>query len=132
LFLIVFILHAGIWGFRLGLMHAAFGLTVSILGVQAAFFHYRKIPFACPWVPGRLKLQFTAVPCLVGLLLAMMLLAAIEKAVLADPVRALAFAAVAAGTGFLLRQANNRSYGTAGLCFDDKPEAALIEFPPGD
>ena len=132
LFLGVFVVHAVLWDFRAALSHASFGLVVSVLGVQAAFFRYRKIPFACSWVPGKLKLHFTVFPCLIGLLLSMMALAAIEKSVLADPARALVFIAASAAAGLALWQGNVRFYRRAALCFDEAPEAALVELPAGD
>jgi len=133
LFLGVLALHATLWDFATALNHASFGLTVSVLGVQAAFYHYRKIPFACSWVPGKLKLQFTVVPCLIGLLLSMTALAAIERSVLAEPSRALIFYAFAAGVGLAIRLGNARFYRrTPSLFYDEMPEAAMIELPSGD
>ena len=132
LFIGVLAVHAVLWDFRAAFVHAAFGLIVSFLALQAAFYRYRKIPFACSWVPGKLKLQFTAIPVLAGLLLSMMALSAIEKSVLAHPVRALVFLAVAAGAGFAFRQGNRRFYRGAALCYDEAPEAAMVELPTGD
>jgi hypothetical protein len=132
LFLAVLGIHALLWDFRSALTHAAFGLIVSVLGVEAAFFRFRKIPFACSWVPGKLKLHVTAIPCLIGLLLSMMALAAIEKSVLAHPAREIVFLAVAAAAGFALWWGNRRFYRTAALLYDEEPEAALIELPSGD
>ncbi len=133
LFLGVLAVHAALWDFATALNHASFGLTVSVLGVQAAFYHYRKIPFACSWVPGKLKLHFTVLPCLFGLLLSMTALAAIERSVLAEPSRALIFYAFAAGAGLALRLGNARFYrGTPPLFYDEVPEAAMIELPSGD
>jgi hypothetical protein len=132
LFLAVFAFHAVLWGFHGAAAHAAFGLIVSVLALQAAFFRYRKIPFACSWVPGKLKLQFTAIPVLIGLFLTMTALAAIEKSVLADPSAGLVFLAIAAGAGLALRQGNRRFYRSAALCYEEAPEAAMVELPHGD
>ena len=132
LFLGVLAVHAVLWDFRTAAAHAAFGLIISALAVEGAFYRFRKIPFTCSWVPGKLKLQFTAIPVLVGLLLTMMALAAIEKSVLADPVRALVFLAVAAGAGVAFRQGNSRFYRGAALRYEEAPEAAMIELPHGD
>ncbi len=129
LFFAVFVLHVFLWDGRTAALHAAFGFAVSGLAVEGAFFHYRKVPFACSWVPGRLKLQFTAVPVLIGVLLAGMALAAIERSILADPGRGLAFLALAAGTWAGLRAGNRRFYRTTPLLFDEEPEPALIGFP---
>jgi len=132
LFIGVLAAHAVLWDFRAAAAHAAFGLIISVLALEGAFYRYRKIPFTCSWVPGKLKLQFTAIPVLVGLMLAMMALAAIEKSVLADPVRALVFLAFAVGAGFALSQGNRRFYRGASLCYEEAPEAAMVELPHGD
>jgi hypothetical protein len=131
-FLVVLAAHALIWDFRAALTHAVFGLIVASLGVEAAFYRYRKVPFACTWVPGKLKLHFTAIPVLVGLLLTMLILAAVEKAVLASLGGALTFLAVCAAAAVALRAGNRRFYRTAGaLRYDEEPEDALIQLGPG-
>jgi hypothetical protein len=130
LFLAVFVLHAFLWDPELAFVHAAFGTVVSGLAVAAAFYHYRKVPFACTYVPGRIKLHFTAIPSLVGLLLMMLALTAIEKAVLRDPVsNGAAALALAAAFGLALREGNRRFYARNGLIYEDAPEAAMLELP---
>jgi hypothetical protein len=131
LFLAVLAAHALIWDFGTALLHAAFGLIVASLGVEAAFFRYRKVPFACTWVPGRLKLHFTAIPVLVGLLLTMMILAAVEKAVLDGLFAAVSFLAASIAAAAALRAGNRRFYRTSGsLRYDEEPEATLIQLGP--
>jgi uncharacterized protein YhhL (DUF1145 family) len=132
LFLAVFVLHAFLWGAATAALHAAFGLAVSTVGLEALFHRYRKVPFACSWVPGRLKLHFTAVPILIGLILAGTALAAWEKAILAGPRRGLAFAAFAAAAWGALKRSGRRFYRTADLTFDEEPEAAMVGFPGPD
>lgn len=129
LFLAVFALHAILWDGRTAALHAAFGFVVSGLVVDGAFFRYPKVPFACSWVPGRLKLQFTAVPILIGVLLSGTALAVVEKSILAVPARGFVFLAVAAAAWAALREGNRRFYRSSGLLFDEEPEPALIGFP---
>jgi hypothetical protein len=130
LFLAVFALHAFLWGPGLAFVHAAFGTVVSGLAVAAAFYRYRKVPFACTYVPGKIKLHFTAIPALIGLLLTMMALTAIEKAVLGDPVRSgAAVLAGAAVLGLALRLGNRRFYRDNGLVYEEEPESAMVELP---
>ena len=119
----VLVVHAVALGpFGVALAHAAFGLIVSVLGVQAAFYHYRKIPFACSWVPGKLKLHFTVFPCLIGLLLSMMALAAIEKIRPRGARPGARLLAVAAAAGLALRQGNGDSTGGAPLSMTTNPK----------
>ncbi len=125
----VFALHAWFWDVRTALLHAAFGLVVSVLAVEAAFFHYRKVPFACTYVPGKFKLQFTVVPSLIGLLLALTALASIEKTILRDPGRGGVFLAVAAAALFTIRVGNRRFYQMTPLLFEEEPAAAMVTFP---
>ena len=131
LFVGVFALHAWLWDARTALLHAAFGLVISVLAVEAAFYHYRKVPFACTYIPGKLKLQFTAIPVLIGLLLTMMALAAIEKTILMDPGRGVAFLTVAAAALFAMRIGNKSYYKKSSLLFEEEPQAAMVTFPEG-
>jgi hypothetical protein len=131
-FLVVLVASTLIWDFRAALTHAVFGLVVAGLGVEAAFYRYRKVPFACTWVPGKLKLHFTAIPVLVGLLLTMLILAAVEKAVLAGLPGALTFLAACTALAVALRVGNRRFYrAAASLRYEEEPEAALIQLGPG-
>jgi hypothetical protein len=131
LFGMVFALHAWLWDARTALLHAAFGLVISVLAIEAAFYHYRKVPFACTYVPGKLRLQFTAIPVLIGLLLTMMALAAIEKAMLLDPGRGVVFLTVAAVALFAMRIGNRRFYQASSLLFEESPQSAMVIFPEG-
>jgi hypothetical protein len=131
LFGVVFALHAWLWDVRTAFLHAGFGLVIAVLAVEAAFYHYRKVPFACTYIPGKLKLQFTAIPVLIGLLLTMMALAAVEKVLLMDPGRGVGFLAIAAAALVAMRFGNRRFYRTRSLRFEEEPEAAMITFPEG-
>ncbi len=128
----VFAVHALLWDARTALLHAVFGLVVSWLCAEALFYRYRKIAFACSWVPGKLKLQFTAVPWLIGILLAGTALAAVERSILAGPSRGLVFLGVAAAAWGALKVGNRRFYRENGLLYEEEPEAAMIGFPAAD
>ena len=130
LFLAVFGFHALFWGAGPAMAHALFGFLVAALVLEAAFYRYQKVPFACPWVPGRFKPHYLFLPMSLGLLFGLAVLAAIEKAVLADPSRGAALLAVAAAAALALWAGNRRFYRSARLRFDDAPEAALIELRP--
>ncbi len=127
----VFILHAWLWDVRTAFLHSAFGAVIAVLALEAAFYHYRKIPFACTSVPGTFKLQYTAIPTLIGLLLTMMSLAAIEKSILRNPSRGIVFLAIAAAILVALRVGDRRFYRRTPLLFEEEPQAAMIMFPEG-
>ena len=126
-FIAVLVLHVLIWDLPKASAHAAFGFVVTALGVEAAFYRYRKVPFACSWVPGRLKVHYLFLPFALGSLFGMAILAVIEKSILADISRGAIFLAAAAIAAILLRAGNRRFYRTTTLLFDDAPDAALIE-----
>lgn len=43
----VLIAYSWIWGFRIGLLHAAYLLAISALLIEILLLHFRKIPFTC-------------------------------------------------------------------------------------
>ena len=108
------------------------GWSFRACAPKRSFYRYRKVPFACSWVPGKLKLQFTAVPWLIGILLAGTALAAVERSILAGPSRGLVFLGVAAAAWGALRAGNRRFYRENGLLYEEEPEAAMIGFPAAD
>jgi hypothetical protein len=59
-------------------------------------------------------------------------LVAIEKSVLVGRAGAIVFYLALAGAALALWLGNRRFYRTAALCYDEQPEAALIELGGGD
>jgi hypothetical protein len=127
----VFALHFWLWDARAAFLHAAFGLVISVLAVEAAFYHFRKVPFACTYVPGKFKLYLTAMPSFLGLLVILTTLVGIEKTILAHPGKGGLFLAAAAAALFALREGNRRFYRKMPLVYEDQPEAAMIALPDG-
>jgi hypothetical protein len=126
---IVFLLHAMIWpGWQAGL-HAAFGALVSLLAVEAAFFGYRKVPFAATYLPGKLKLQFTAIPLIIVLPPLLSALAAVEKGLLRRPAWGLVFLMAVAASKAGSWALNKRCCRGRTLIYEEAPEPALISFP---
>jgi len=127
---LIFLAHLWLWrDAGAALLHAVFCLTLSALGIEAAFFRFRKIPFASTHVPGKLRLQTRAVPYLFGFLVLLAALSSLEKALLGRPGRFWAFFPIAASLWAGLRAQNARYLRTAPLIFDEEPEPALIGFP---
>lgn len=127
---LIFAGHLWLWrDARAAGLHAVYCLALSALGIEAFFFHYRKIPFAGTHVPGKLRLQTRAVPYLVGILGLLSALSGLEKALLAHPRSFWIFLPLAAAlwTGARLHSAFFLK--DKGLLYDEEPEPAMIGFP---
>jgi hypothetical protein len=109
--------------------HAVFGLTVSVLGIEGFFFRYRKVPFACPNVPGRLKLQTRGIPYLLGFISLLAMLSAVEKGLLRDPSKFIIFFAFSLLIWAALRVGSVRFLRTHPLIYEEEAELALVTFP---
>lgn len=127
----VFALHFWLWDARTAFLHSAFGMVISVLAVEAAFYNFRKVPFACTYVPGKFKLHLTVIPSLLGLIVIMTALVGIEMKILAHPGKGGFFLAAAAAAALALREGNRRFYRKMPLVYEDQPEAAMIALPDG-
>jgi len=129
LFGLVFALHLFIWDFRPALEHVVFGLIVSGLGLEALFFRFRKVPFACDYLPEKMKLPTRGVPFAVAFILFLSAAARIERELLRVPSYFAIFFAISGGLGMALWIANRRFYRTASLIYEEEPEPSLVTFP---
>ncbi len=121
--------HAVIWGFAPALEHALFGLTMGGLGLEAFFYRYRKVPFACASLPGKIKFHTWGVPLVILSFLFFALTTTVEKALLRTPSRFIFFFAAAAGVRLAFAAGNRRFYRHAALIYEEQPEPALVIFP---
>ena len=127
---LVFLSHLLLWkNWQTAFNHGVFGLTVSALGIEAFFYRFRKIPFACTNVPGKWRLQTRAIPYLACFISFIVLFSFIEKELLRDPSRFFLFFAFSAGVWAVLRIGSVRFLKTHPLIYDEEPEPALITFP---
>jgi hypothetical protein len=127
---IVFLVFTFLWPVREAFLHALFVLAFSILFLEAIFFGYRKIPFACQTVPGQSRLQMRGVAYAVAFVLGMTAIARLEKSLLARPVGfVFFFAAVAAALVLLGLYRRARFYPGLEIVYEEEPEPALIGFP---
>jgi hypothetical protein len=53
LFFGLFVFYAFLWGGLPALYHVSFSFAVAVLMMEAAFFRWCKIPFACSYLPGK-------------------------------------------------------------------------------
>jgi hypothetical protein len=127
---LLFAAHLWLWrAAGAAALHAAFCLALSGLGLEALFFHYRKIPFASSHVPGKLQLQVRGVPYLVGLIGLLAGSADLEKALLGYRPAFWAFFPAAGLVWHVLRTVNARYLETHPLIYEEEPEPAMIGFP---
>ncbi|MEW6455347.1 MAG: hypothetical protein AB1410_01355 [Acidobacteriota bacterium] len=57
LYFLLFILYFFLWGWKYALLHCIYGLTISALFMEAILVNFRKIPFACSYLPGKANLK---------------------------------------------------------------------------
>lgn len=127
---LVFLVHLPIWrDWRPALLHAVFGLIVSALGIEAFFYNFRKIPFACTHVPGKLKLQTYGVLYLMGFIIFLTVFSFIEKSLLRDPLYFVAFFAASLLIWTALRIGSNRYIKAHSLIYTEEPEPVMVTFP---
>jgi hypothetical protein len=127
---LIFLVHLWLWkDVEAALLHAAFCLTLSGLGIEILFYRFRKIAFASTHVPGRLQLQTRGVLYLVGLLALLSALAGLDKALLSRPGWFWIFLAVAAALGACLDLRSARFLNENPLIYDEEPEPVMIGFP---
>jgi uncharacterized protein YhhL (DUF1145 family) len=129
LFCLVFAFHLIIWDFGPALEHALFGLTVSGLGLAAFFFRFRKIPFACTYVPGRTRIQSRLIPYVLFVLVFFSITSAIEKELLRVPWEFVYFFAISAGLWLAFRVDGRHFYRGASLLYEEEPDPAMVTFP---
>jgi len=128
--ILIFVVHLWLWADGLtALYHAVFILFISGLGIEALFFHFRKVPFASTHVPGKLRLQTRGVPYLAGILGVLAALASLEKGLLKHPGSAAIFAGISTVIWVVLWRHNARFLRTNPLIYDEEPEPVMIGFP---
>jgi len=84
-----------LWGWSTALMHALFGLTLSVLLMEGLLATFRKIPFTCSYLPGKAKVSERWIPYWFFFLIYSYLMAGIEQRLLNRPVAFTVFIGVA-------------------------------------
>jgi hypothetical protein len=110
----------------LATFHLAYGATLSLLLMEAMFLGFRKVPFTCAHLPGKVNLSFLAVMYIYGFTTYSRTMAALEEWLGHSPAYAGVFfaAAGAALAGFEI--ARRRGLGrAASLEFEDAGEPTI-------
>ncbi len=121
--------HLLIWPAARALLHATFVLVVSGLLLEGFFRHFRKVPFACSFVPGKFKFHVWGIPLAIAFLLFLALVSRLERALLVSAPGFAVFLAAAAGLWLAVRLSDRKYYARTRLLFEDEPEPALVTFP---
>lgn len=53
-----FAVYTYLWGLESAFLHSIYGLIIGVVTMEVLFFSYRKIPFACSYLPGKSRIQF--------------------------------------------------------------------------
>jgi len=109
------------------LFHLAFGIALSVLLMEIMFFDFRKVPFTCSHLPGKVNLVGLSVLYILGFTMYSSTMADLESWLAGLPVAAALFFAATASACVLLdlcqRRSNQRWYedaaGAATLDYDD-------------
>lgn len=121
--------HLLIWNAGPAFRHAVFVLAVSGLALEAYFARFRKVPFACTYVPGKFRFHVWGIPLAIFFLGFLALTSRLEKALLGSTANFLVFLAAAGAAWLGVHFRNRRFYREASLLFEDQPEPAMVTFP---
>ena len=100
------------------LFHLAYGITTSMLLMEVMFFGFRKVPFTCAHLPGKVNLVFLGVIYIFGFTTYSSTMRKLEAWLTHSPVAALAFfglAAAALPRALALRKEDARTQARARL-----------------
>jgi hypothetical protein len=130
LFALTSIMEFAFFSWVAALFHLAFGVTLSLLLMETMFLGFRKIPFTCAYLPGRINLVFLTVIYVFGFTMYSRTMAALEGWLGGEPLAAAAFFAVAiAGYLVLARWRGRELEGEPVLDYEDAgdPEVRTLE-----
>ncbi len=85
LFILLFLFYSFLWNWQIAFFHCLYGILVSLLLMEVLFYNYRKIPFACSYLPGKGKLHIFWILYLISFLIYAFLLSFIEYKILNSP-----------------------------------------------
>lgn len=111
------------FGWEIGLLHTCCVIALSVIFVDFLLRRFRKIPFTCNTQPDIRQLLGRILASVLGVLVAVPVLAGIERWMLAQPVRFVILAAVLAYSWrFLHKQRREMLAFELALTFEDTPE----------
>jgi hypothetical protein len=127
--LAVFLTHQLVWGIPESLLHSGFILGFCLVGIEAAFFRFRKIPFACTYLPGKSRIYLWGFPCAIGVVIILTLAARLEIWLFDETARFLLFFLGVAAVIGIARFVDRLRFPPPPLIYEEEPEPALVGFP---
>jgi hypothetical protein len=85
LFVLLFLFYSFLWSWQIAFFHCLYGILVSLMLMEVLFYNYRKIPFACSYLPGKGKLHIFWILYLISFSIYAFLLSFIEFKILNSP-----------------------------------------------
>ncbi len=125
-FLLLFPVHAALWGVRIAVLHMLFGFALSALLMEFLLRKFRKIPFTCSYLPGSAKLSARWFGYWFVFGTYAYTMAGVERGMLEHPARFLIFFPVTAALTWWLARNRNRSLADFGLVFEEHPEREVL------
>jgi hypothetical protein len=114
------------FGWARASLYTAYGITVSLVLMEAMFLGFRKAPFTCAHFPGRVNLVFLGLMYIFGFTAYSGLVTRGELWMQTRPAMAMAFFGLAAMAWLVLVQQGRRMLGaTARLAYDDPADPVV-------
>jgi len=110
-----------LWGWRTGLYHTVFLTAMAWLLIELALLRFRKIPFTCSRIPGKVNLPYYGMLFLTGFLIYSFSGSQVEAAILKHPAGLIPYGIVwSIAMYWLLFQREDETEVKPGLVFEDQ------------
>ncbi len=131
LFVLLFVFYSVLWNGQIAFLHCLYGIFVSLLLMEVLLYNFRKIPFACSYLPGKGKLHYFWALYLVFFLIYAFLLSFIEYKILNSPL----YLFIAYGVVFILIAALKASKKyllpkKLEIKYEEMPEPVMVTLTP--
>jgi len=131
LFALLFLFYFFLWGWQIAFYHCLFGMIVSLLLMEVLFINYRKIPFACSYLPGKAKLHLYWMIYIVSFLIYAFLMSSIEYRILNSPSNLFIFYGIVLFIIVALKVSQDHFiYGKLEILYEEMPEPAMVTLIP--
>jgi len=133
LFALLFLFYFFLWGWQIAFYHCLFGMIVSLLLMEVLFINYRKIPFACSYLPGKAKLHLYWMIYIVSFLIYAFLMSSIEYRILNSPSNLFIFYGIVLFIIVALKVSQDHFiYGKLEILYEEMPEPAMVTLIPDE